>query len=195
MKILCLGDSYTIGEGVLFADNFPHQIAALLAAKNVDVQELSIVAKTGWTTDELIGPMEMQIKNNHYDAVTVLIGVNNQYRARTTAEFEVHLQYIINRAITFAQGDAQRVICISIPDWGLTPFNTERDATEVSAQIDAYNAVVQQQAKLYNTHFVEITTSTRTNATNPDYLALDGLHPSKLEYAIWANKCVDIICK
>jgi lysophospholipase L1-like esterase len=195
MKILCLGDSYTIGEGVLFADNFPHQMANILTNKNIDIAELTIVAKTGWTTDELIGPMEMQIKNNDYDVVTVLIGVNNQYRGRTAAEFSIHLQYVINRAITFTQGDANRVICISIPDWGVTPFNTDRDAPTVSAQINEYNAIVKQQAEICQTHFVEITESTRANATKSEFLALDGLHPSKLEYAIWAKLCADIISK
>ncbi|MFM2193202.1 MAG: hypothetical protein RLZZ118_2159, partial [Bacteroidota bacterium] len=87
MKILCLGDSYTIGEGVPFPLNYPHQIASALASENYTIEELSIVATTGWTTDELIGPMEMQIKKNHYDWVTILIGVNNQYRGRSAAEY------------------------------------------------------------------------------------------------------------
>jgi lysophospholipase L1-like esterase len=193
MKILCLGDSYTIGEGVVYTKNFPHQIADQLAHNGIIVEQLTIVATTGWTTDELIGPMESQIKKNDFDWVTLLIGVNNQYRGRSTIEFNIHFQYLLNRAIHFANGDASKVICISIPDWGLTPFNTEKDKTEVSQQIDAYNAVVEQNASLYKTHFINITESTRNNAQNPDYLALDGLHPSGLEYEIWAKEIVSLI--
>jgi lysophospholipase L1-like esterase len=193
MKILCLGDSYTIGEGVLYTDNFPHQLAGLLHRKNSNVAELTIVARTGWTTDELIGPMETQVAKNDYDVVTVLIGVNNQYRGRSATEFEVHFNYILNRAIHFAQGNAQHVICISIPDWGQTPFNTERNKTEVGLQIDAYNNIVQKLATQHNAHYVYITDSTRHNAIALEFLAEDKLHPSKSEYAIWAEKCVKII--
>jgi lysophospholipase L1-like esterase len=193
MKILSIGDSYTIGEGVLFTDNFPHQIATLLSCKNFQVSDLKIVAKTGWTTEELIGPMEMQNSDHHFDWVTVLIGVNNQYRGRSADEFAVHFAYILNRAIHFAQGDASKVIVVSIPDWGVTPFNVDKDKLQISASINAYNLVKENLAKKCGTHFIDITESTRTNASNADFLALDGLHPSAKEYKIWAEKCVAIM--
>jgi lysophospholipase L1-like esterase len=193
MKILALGDSYTIGEGVSFLHNFPHQIATLLAQNNYIVEELTIVATTGWTTEELIGPMETQIKKNHYDWVTLLIGVNNQYRGRAKQEFDIHFAYILNRAIHFAQGDASKVIVLSIPDWGVTPFNVDRDKEQTSKEINEYNLIKQKHAISGGVHFIDITNSTRVNATNADYLALDGLHPSEKEYAIWAEKCFEII--
>jgi len=193
MKILCLGDSYTIGEGVPFQQNYPHQLANLLAVENYTIEELSIVATTGWTTDELIGPMEMQIKKNHYDWVTLLIGVNNQYRGRSVAEYEVHFAYLLNRAIYFAQGNAQQVIVLSIPDWGMTPFNKERNKAEVSAAIDEYNAINKKLALQANANYIDITPSTRTNATNAEFLAIDGLHPSGKEYEVWAKECVKVM--
>jgi lysophospholipase L1-like esterase len=194
MKILSLGDSYTIGEGVPYLQSFPHQIANSLAKKNHQVDALTILATTGFTTDELIGPMETQIKKYDYDWVTLLIGVNNQYRDRSVAEFDIHFQYLINRAIHFASGNPANVIVLSIPDWGLTPFNTERDKAAISSDIDAYNAVKKKYAQQLGAHYIDITESTRTNATDADFLAMDGLHPSGKEYAIWAEQCVSIIC-
>jgi lysophospholipase L1-like esterase len=193
MKILSLGDSYTIGEGVLYHQNFPHQIATLLQQQNHQIEELTLVAATGWTTDELIGPMEMQIKKYHYDWVTILIGVNNQYRGRTASEFDVHFAYILNRAIHFAQGNASKVIVLSIPDWGLTPFNTERDKLQTSSEINAYNSIKEKHVNILGAKYINITQSTRQHANDADFLALDGLHPSAKEYAIWAKKCVEIM--
>jgi lysophospholipase L1-like esterase len=193
MKYLALGDSYTIGEGVLYSNNFPHQVATLLAQKQILLEELTIVATTGWTTDELIGPMEMQIKKSHYDLVTLLIGVNNQYRGRSVQEYAIHFEYLLNRAIYFAQSNAQNVMVLSIPDWGMTPFNTEKNIQEVSDQIDAFNEAAKGICKKHNTLFIDITQSTRNNAKDAEYLALDGLHPSAKEYGIWAKKIVEVM--
>jgi lysophospholipase L1-like esterase len=191
MKILCLGDSYTIGEQVPHLQNFPNQLLALLQGKNIVVDELKIIATTGWTTNELIGPMETLVKHNDYNLVTVLIGVNNQYRNRSLLEYDIHFNYILNRAIAFANNDAAKVVVLSIPDWGVTPFNTERDKTETSLAIDAYNAINKKYATQHNCMYLNITDSTRTNASNNLFLANDGLHPSGLEYAIWAKMIAD----
>jgi lysophospholipase L1-like esterase len=190
MKILCLGDSYTIGEMVPVHYSFPHQLVSLLSKQNREVLELKVLAKTGWTTDELIGPMEAQVQHNDYDFVTLLIGVNNQYRNRSVQEFEIHFTYILNRAITYAKGIAKNVIVLSIPDWGLTPFNKDRDKTETSTAIDSFNEVCLKHAINNNCRFLNITNSTRTNATNADFLAMDGLHPSSKEYAVWSELVV-----
>jgi lysophospholipase L1-like esterase len=190
MKILCLGDSYTIGEMVPVYNSFPNQLVASLRKLEKSVLELKVIAKTGWTTDELIGPMETQVLHKEYNLVTVLIGVNNQYRNRSTKEYEIHFHYILNRAIAYANNIAANVIVLSIPDWGLTPFNTERDKTQTSKEIDAYNAINKSIALSNNCKYINITESTRINATNADFLAMDGLHPSGREYEIWSEKIV-----
>ncbi len=187
MKYLALGDSYTIGELVPFEKNFPHQLVSFLKQKNIFIDELKIIAKTGWTTNELIAAMENQIYHHEYDLVTLLIGVNNQYRGRNVEEYEIHFAYLLNRAITFAQGNTSKVIVLSIPDWGLTPFNKDRDAHLVSTEIDAYNKVANAVCKDNQICFIDITESTRANAKDESFLASDLLHPSGKEYAIWAN--------
>jgi lysophospholipase L1-like esterase len=188
MQYLALGDSYTIGEQVAYGHSFPHQLVAYALQNNIIVNELKVIATTGHTTNELIGPMELQVMHNNYDLVTLLIGVNNQYRGRPVSEFAIHFAYILNRAIHYAQGKASQVIVLSIPDWGLTPFNTERDKAITSAAIDSYNATQQLICQQHNVQFIDVTTSTRANAQSLDYLAPDQLHPSAKEYAIWASK-------
>ncbi len=193
MKILALGDSYTIGEGVSYLHSFPNQLSAILHGNNKEVQQLKIVAATGWTTDELIGPMEMRVTHFEYDCVTLLIGVNNQYRGRSVEEFAIHFEYLISRAIAYGNNCAKNVIAVSIPDWGQTPFNKDRSKETVSAEIDAYNAVVRNIATKHKAHFIDITPSTRANASVANFLATDQLHPSEKEYAIWAEKIATIL--
>jgi lysophospholipase L1-like esterase len=193
MKILALGDSYTIGEKVPEHLNFPNQTKTLIEKSNISVSQLQIIATTGWTTEELIGPMEAQVKQHDFDWVTLLIGVNNQYRGRSVDEYEIHFKYLCSRALFYANNKSSRVVVLSIPDWGLTPFNTNRDKAQTSKEIDEYNAVNKTIAAQFGFHYVDITPSTRAHAKDDYYLAEDKLHPSEHEYAVWAQKVFDII--
>src|ERR1700760_91108 len=147
---LALGDSYTIGEGVTAPERWPNQLADMLRKNGVDVGEPEIVAKTGWTTDELSAAMDAHRFSLPYRLVTLLIGVNNQYRGRDLDNYRAEFQKLLQRAIDLAGGNAQRVVVVSIPDWGVTKFGREsgRDTTEIARQLDAYNAANAQIAKM-----------------------------------------------
>lgn len=188
---LALGDSYTIGELVPYKENFPHQAIAMLQAQNMPVSEPVIVATTGWTTDELATAIREKNIHETFDIVTLLIGVNNQYRGRTVEEYTAEFTNLLLQSIAFAHGNSQHVFVLSIPDWGGTPFASDRDATLIAQQIDAYNAAKRAITKAHNCHFINITPSTRSHAQDPSYLAADGLHPSSKEYKIWAAMLAD----
>jgi len=185
---LALGDSYTIGEGVPEAERWPVQLAGHLRDEGVAIGEPQIVARTGWTTDELSTAMDEAALHPPYDLATLLIGVNNQYRGRALDEYRAQFRTLLTRAITLAGDDARRVIVISIPDWGITPFarGEARDAQQVAAQIDAFNAIAHEEANARHARFVDVTGLSRA----PDVrglLTADGLHPSGAQYAHWAD--------
>lgn len=190
---LALGDSYTIGEKVQAADNFPHQAVALLRAAGLPFDEPVIVARTGWTTDELEDGIQKANLQPPYDFVTLLIGVNNQYRGRPVNEYALEFEALLHKALQFAQNNFTRVIVLSIPDWGATPFAEGRDRRQITAAIDTYNAVNKQVADQYNVHYIDITPGTRDAATDRGLVADDGLHPSGQEYARWAGQVAAII--
>lgn len=189
---LALGDSYTIGEMVSGAENFPNQVAAQLQKTAPAFQQPRIIAKTGWTTDELAaGITAAQAADplrSSYDFVTLLIGVNNQYRGRSADSYRPEFEQLLNQAIAFAGGRAERVVVLSIPDWGITPFANGRDRAQIGREIDAYNAVNKAVALQYRVNYINITPWTREAATDPSLLASDGLHPSGKEYQRWAEK-------
>jgi lysophospholipase L1-like esterase len=189
LRILALGDSYTIGESVPVAERWPVQLAALLRKRGLRVAEPVIIAKTGWTTDELSAAMDAAILTPPYDLVTLLIGVNNQYRGRDVDNYRVEFRTLLDRAIDLAGDRPERVLVLSIPDWGITPFAREkqRDAAKVAAEIDAYNAVNREEAQRSGVAWVNITPMTREAATDTSLLAEDGLHPSGRDYARWAG--------
>lgn len=194
---LALGDSYTIGESVLQADNFPSQVATLLKAEQIDIQPPRIVAKTGWTTDELEGGIAQAGDNGlllpSYDFVSLLIGVNNQYRGRPVDDYKTEFEALLKKAIRFAGNRADRVVIVSIPDWGVTPFANGRDRTQIASEIDSYNAANRQLALHYKVQYIDITPWTREAATDLSLLAPDGLHPSAKEYNRWAIKIAEWI--
>lgn len=192
---LALGDSYTIGEQVKADENFPNQAVTLLKQKGFDFSSPAVVAKTGWTTDELQQAIHEAGLQPGYSFVTLLIGVNNQYRGRNTEDYIPEFESLLKQAIRFAGDDPGRVIVLSIPDWGVTPFAGDRDRKQIAGEIDEYNSANQQIASKYKVHYINITPGTREAGNDLSLLAEDGLHPSGKEYAKWAAGVAAIIEK
>jgi lysophospholipase L1-like esterase len=190
LTYLALGDSYTIGESVPQKENFPHQTAALLRKGGLQISEPVIVAVTGWTTDELATAIRERGLQETFDLVTLLIGVNNQYRGRDLENYKEEFTSLLDTAIRYANGHPRRVFVLSIPDWGVTPFGHKsgRDCHQIGAQLDDYNAAAGDIADAYGCSFIDITDSTRANGCKKDFLAEDELHPSGKEYAVWAKR-------
>lgn len=190
-SMLALGDSYTIGEQVRADQRWPVQLAALLVERGVRLQPPLIVAQTGWTGDELevaLDAADDSLVAPPYALVSLLIGVNDQYRGRSPSQFEPAFARLLKRAIGYAGGEARRVLVLSIPDWGITPFAAAEgcDSATVSAAIDAYNALSRSHCEASDAAYVDITDLTRQAQTRPELLAADGLHPSGLDYQRWA---------
>ena len=187
LTYLALGDSYTIGESVAEADRWPVQLAARLRAAGIPIAEPQIVAQTGWTTDELMVGIETAVFHPPYHLVTLLIGVNNQYRGRAQAEYREQFAALLCQAIQFAAGDSRRVIVLSIPDWGATPFAAGRNRQQIRSEIDAFNAINRAETERSGAHYVDITPISRQAKDKVDYTAVDDLHPSGQMYAAWVE--------
>lgn len=192
-SLLCLGDSYTIGEGVALHQSFPYQTVQLLRSEGAHFTAPEIVAKTGWTSFELAEHILHTKLNEHYDFVTLLIGVNNQYRGLSIDEFKTDFEFLLKKAIHFANNNTNRVIVLSIPDWGVTPFAKNLDATAIAKEIDAYNLVCEQVAEAHNICFVNITPSTRQAKDDASIITNDGLHYTGKEMRDWAEIVATII--
>jgi lysophospholipase L1-like esterase len=183
---LALGDSYTIGEQVKINESFPYQTVYNLRNRGVAIAAPEIVATSGFTADELSSAIDKVTLPDQYDVVSLLIGVNNQYRGISLEEFSIEFENLLQKAIQFAAGKSGAVFVLSIPDWGITPYAKEKDTKKISAEIDSYNQVCEYIALKYKTHFLEITASQREDGYKEDFLAPDQLHPSGKEYSKWA---------
>ncbi|HZH01473.1 MAG TPA: SGNH/GDSL hydrolase family protein [Flavisolibacter sp.] len=191
-SFLSLGDSYTIGEGVVLTQNFPYQLVQILRQEGHHFSAPEIIAKTGWTTDELLAALEGYIFSPPYDIVTLLIGVNNQYRGRSVEEYTNDLEKLIEKSIALASKKSH-VILISIPDYGITPFGKEKDVENIAREIDIFNGVGKALSVQYKIHYVDIVEEWRATANDENQLAADGLHPSAISYAQWAVKIAEAI--
>lgn len=187
LRFLALGDSYTIGEGVAEAERWPAQLAARMRDAGVEVGEVRVVARTGWTTDELSAAMDAAELEGPYDLVSLLIGVNNQYRGRGPLEYRDEFAGLLERAIELAGGEAARVAVLSIPDWGVTPFAAQRDRALITSEIDLFNTLNAEQAARLGAGYVDVTGISRQAGEDVSLLAEDGLHPSGKMYALWAE--------
>lgn len=185
---LALGDSYTIGEGVAPAERWPAQLVARLQGEGIDLAAPRILATTGWTTDELAAAMDAATFDAPYRLVTLLAGVNNQYRGRALDEYRVQFRALLQRAVALAGGVPAHVLVVSIPDWGVTRFaaGEGRDAAIVAAEIDAFNAAARVEAAAAGARWADVTAASRLREAR-DELVDDGLHPSGAQYARWVD--------
>lgn len=185
-NLLCLGDSYTIGEGVPLHESFPYQTVQLLRKQNIPFYAPEIIAKTGWTSFELLAHLQSIQLLPSYNFVTLLIGVNNQYRGLSVSDFEKDFLKLLDIAISKANNQPKQVIILSIPDWGVTPFAPKENESKIANEVNAFNGVCELMAQKHQTHFIEITNSTRQAKNDRELLTTDGLHYSKKEMAKWS---------
>jgi lysophospholipase L1-like esterase len=194
-RYLALGDSYTIGEGVGPAGRWPVQLVDALRAEGIAIDDARIIAATGWTTDELSSAIDAaEPLGGDYRLVSLLIGVNNQYRGRDVDDYAHEFSALLERSIAFAGGRANRVFVVAIPDWGVTPFaaSSGRDTTVIARQLDAYNAVAAKRCAERGVAFIDIVPVSRSRGAEPEMLADDGLHPSAAMYAEWTRLALPV---
>jgi len=197
INYLALGDSYTIGESVEPALNFPNQLRDYLNKNGLVVNPPKIIARTGWTTSELISAIENSGVINKFNFVTLLIGVNNQYRGESEETYRKEFKQLLKIAIDYADGDKSHVFVVSIPDWGVTPFarRSSRDQGKISTEIDAFNAIGKQEAAALGVPFIDITPGSRLAASDDMLIASDGLHPSAKMYKEWVQALVPVMLR
>lgn len=189
-RFLALGDSYTIGEGVPAAERWPSQLVRTLRERGVSIADPELVAQTAWTTDELSDAIDGVNPRGPYDMVSLLIGVNDQYRSRPVAGFAAEFTALVARAIAFAGGAPGRLLVLSIPDWGATPFAAGRDRTLIAREIEEYNQAARAIAGAAGARWADVTESSRAMLAEPHLVTADGLHPTGEMYRRWAEAAV-----
>jgi lysophospholipase L1-like esterase len=194
LSYLALGDSYTIGESVPEDGRWPVQLARALRDEGITLADPRIIAATGWTTDELEWGIDSVQDLGTFDFVSLLIGVNNQYRNRSAVAYGGEFHTLLQRAIRHAHGRPGRVLVLSIPDWGVTPFaaNDQRDAATIGSEIDAFNAAARRMCEKEGVAFVDITPVSREHGAKAEMVATDGLHPSAAMYTLWTQAALQV---
>ncbi|MCA1756257.1 MAG: SGNH/GDSL hydrolase family protein [Bacteroidales bacterium] len=193
LTYLALGDSYTIGESVPENERWPVQLVASLNREGIPFQAPRIIARTGWTTGELIQAIADENVTERYSLVSLLIGVNNQYRGLSPEEFREEFTALLQTALGFT-GNGGRVVVLTIPDWGVTPFAVRRDSEQIAAEIDLFNGIVKSVSGNFEVPCYDITGISREAADDAALVAEDGLHPSGKMYSLWVQSILpDIV--
>ncbi len=188
---LALGDSYTIGEAVNENERWPSQFVQQMNAAGKLFGTPEIIAKTGWTTDELQAAIAEKSPKGPYDLVSLLIGVNNQYRGNSSEVYKKEFIELLDQALAFAGNNPKHVVVVSIPDWGVTPFAEGRDLNKIASEIDHFNSISREVAAANGVTYVDITAHSRTAAEDPEMVTTDNLHPSGKMYTYWSNRVFD----
>lgn len=185
---LALGDSYTIGESVEQADSFPYQLKVAMGDRGFNITEPKIIAVTGWTTTNLINAINQAALTQHYDIITLLIGVNNQYQGKSQTDYRTEFKQLLNTAIAFAGGNKQKVFVLAIPDYSVTPYAALSNKVKIASELNQFNDINLYESTQAGVHYVDITPISRQAATDATLIAYDGLHPSAKMYALWVGQ-------
>jgi lysophospholipase L1-like esterase len=197
MRYLAIGDSYTIGEALPVEDSWPMQWAQALRTNGITMNDPGIIARTGWTTDELSEALDEAESNNTlsppYDLVSLSIGVNNQYRGRSADNYREEFAAVLKRAIAYAGNKTSHVFVLSIPDWGITGFGqkSDRDVAQIARELDSYNQINADISIKNGVQYVDISKITRETGADAKFYAEDGLHPSRALYALWVKELLE----
>lgn len=186
-SFLALGDSYTVGEGVSYEESWPSQFVDYAMERGIDFKNPELIAQTGWKTYDLLNAIKSSNLSVKYDFISLLIGVNNQFNSRPLSEFEDDLNEILTEINYLKKGDS-KVIVISIPDWGYSPYGSNYDRERISDEIDQFNNILKKISEQNNLNFVDVTQISRLAIKEPNLIAKDNLHPSELMYSEWVKK-------
>jgi lysophospholipase L1-like esterase len=190
VRFLALGDSYTIGQSVPIADRWPNQLLESLKNKGIETEKLTIIAQTGWRTDNLLEAISREKPDSMYNLVSLLIGVNNQYQRKNIDVYPVEFRQLLETAIAQCGGRKESVFVLSIPDYGFTPFG-QSSKSQISAEIDQYNQINRDITRKMGIAYYNITPISREALNKTEYVAFDGLHPSRIMYAKWIELILD----
>jgi lysophospholipase L1-like esterase len=193
LSFLALGDSYTIGEAVPENECWPMQLVEMLNNVGKVFRKPQIIATTGWTSDELIAAIKIENPQGPFDLVSLLIGVNNQYRGYSKEVYAKEFEDLLNQAIDFAGKITNHVVVVSIPDWGATPFAKDRNIGEIAKEIDEYNTINREISLQKGVHYVDITPGSRLSLSDYSLVTTDELHPSGKEYRKWTKEIYKIV--
>jgi lysophospholipase L1-like esterase len=193
---LALGDSYTVGEGVPWSASWPARLALRLSAEDVAVAEPRVIARTGWTCEELLVALRSELRELEasapWDLVTLLVGVNDQYRGRATAAWLPSYVVLLEEALRLAGDRPAQLLAVSVPDWGVTPFAHDRDPAAIAAAIDVVNRAQRRAAVATGARWLDVTELGRERR-GPSWVASDGLHPSEAMYRLWVERMLPVV--
>ncbi|MBW1293959.1 SGNH/GDSL hydrolase family protein [Aquimarina litoralis] len=190
-SFLALGDSYTIGQGVTESESWPFQLQNAFASNTQKIETVKVIAQTGWTTGNLISAIDTQNPEN-YDIVSLLIGVNNQFQGADFTIFQSEFNFLLDKAISLAGNNKNRVFVVSIPDYGVTPFGSNNSEV-IASEIDMYNAYIKQQCEAQSIPFIDVTSISRNLGNSEGALATDNLHPSANQYSLWVEAILPVV--
>ncbi|MFT5819340.1 MAG: acyl-CoA thioesterase-1 [Crocinitomix sp.] len=187
LNYLALGDSYTIGESVANEKIWPNLLVDALSEKEMLTNSTTIIAETGWRTDNMLAAAEDELDDKKFEIISLLIGVNNEFQGQDPSDFEPEFIECLTYAIAHCENGAAGVFVVSIPDYGYTPYGESNQAA-ISARIDLYNEICERNADNYQVPFYNITPISRNGLDQPDLVASDGLHPSGKQYGLWVDQ-------
>ncbi len=191
VRMLALGDSYTIGQSVPASERWPEQWRDSLTWRGVVWDTLDVIATTGWRTDNLISAMNSRQLDSNYNLVSLLIGVNNQFQGGDTATYAQEFAQLLGTAIGLAGGNREQVVVLSIPDYAYTPYGQSSNPAAISAGVDQFNAINKRITEQRGVTYLNITPISREGIARPALVAGDGLHPSGLQYSEWVALLLD----
>jgi lysophospholipase L1-like esterase len=187
-KYIAFGDSYTICTGTSSVDeHWPTILTKHLNELNITTELVANPSRNGFSTQNLIDNELPLLKTNNIDFATLLIGVNDWVRQVDIKTYRKNLIHIIDE-IQKKLNNKNQLLLITIPDFGVTPQGSQYGSgRDISKGILEFNAIIKAEATKRGLPCVDLFLISKKMKDNKNLIAVDGLHPSAKEYAIWES--------
>ncbi len=188
-----LGDSYSIGEGVLKEERWPNLLTRTLNKRNVPIRLIANPARTGWTVADVIQYELPYVRKEKPDWITLLIGVNDWVRGHGYKRFRKEYVDLLNRIEHSAKPDA-KILLITIPDFSCSPTGKKWGYGRGAINgLKKFNALVESEGKRRTWPVADIFPLSQELCQKKGMFAKDGLHPSAQQYKGWVKKMLPSI--
>jgi len=185
VNILIIGDSAAAGVGVdEQKDALAGQLASILAIKHRVSWQL--VASTGFTSADLIKKIKA-LPVQTFDYVLVSVGVNDTTHLNSATEWVSSIDIMTNLLAT--KFDDPKVLLTAIPPMHLFTGLPQPLRWWLGMRAKGLNKLMTISVEDKN----QCSVLTVTSPLTPEYLADDGIHPSKLAYRVWAKQAAEAL--
>lgn len=186
---VALGDSTGIGLGARNGGGYVERLFARIGQKRPGSTLFNLSAPAA-TAADVVGKQVTQPAVTRATLVTVCVGVNDLLRGHEAEQFARDYETLIAKL----RQPGRLVVVANLPDVASAPAMKGAADESLRSRLLQFNKAIEDVARRHGARLVDLYKSGgEKSQLRPEFFSPDGLHPSDLGYARWAEEMWAVI--